>query len=103
MDIGELKRALEESRQHCNPRVLCVINPGNPTGQVLSYENIKAIIEFAMKENLFLMADEVYQDNIWGEDSQFHSFKKVLCDMGSKAEGFEMASFHSTSKGFMGE
>lgn len=33
LDIAELKRAVTEARQHCNPRVLCIINPGNPTGK----------------------------------------------------------------------
>lgn len=32
LDVKELKRALNAARQHCNPRVLCIINPGNPTG-----------------------------------------------------------------------
>ena len=32
LDTKELKRALEDSREHCNPKLLCVINPGNPTG-----------------------------------------------------------------------
>lgn len=104
LDITELKRALEESRKTANTRCLCVINPGNPTGQVLSYDNIKEIIQFAKDEGLVLLADEVYQDNIYGKDCEFHSFKKVLYDMGpSVYDGFQMASFHSCSKGFMGE
>lgn len=32
LDIAELRRAVTEARQYCNPRVLCIINPGNPTG-----------------------------------------------------------------------
>lgn len=32
LDVTELRRSLSEARQHCNPRVLCIINPGNPTG-----------------------------------------------------------------------
>lgn len=103
MDIEELQRSLNEARKTCTPRVLCVINPGNPTGQVLPYDNIRDIIRFAMEENLFLLADEVYQDNIYGEGCEFNSFKKVLMDMGEEAEGFQLASFHSCSKGFMGE
>ena len=103
LDIDELRRSLNEARKTCSPRVLCVINPGNPTGQVLPYENIREIIQFAMEENLFLLADEVYQDNIYGEGSEFHSFKKVLMEMGDEANGFQLASFHSCSKGFMGE
>lgn len=54
-----------------------VINPGNPTGQVLSRENIEEIIKFAYKEKLFVLADEVYQDNVYAEGSKFYSFKKV--------------------------
>lgn len=54
-----------------------VINPGNPTGQVLSRDNIEEIIKFAYKERLFIFADEVYQDNIYAEGSKFFSFKKV--------------------------
>lgn len=34
LDISELRRALVAARQHCSPRVLCIINPGNPTGTV---------------------------------------------------------------------
>ena len=66
--------------------------------QVYTYQNIKEIIQFCIDEDLVLMADEVYQDNVYREGSQFHSFKKVLHDMGAQ-EGFQLASFHSTSKG----
>ena len=34
---------------------------------------------------------------------KFHSFKKVLRDLGSDYDDFELISFHSTSKGFLGE
>lgn len=34
LDISELQRALDEARGHCRPRALCIINPGNPTGDV---------------------------------------------------------------------
>ncbi|XP_001622550.2 alanine aminotransferase 2 isoform X2 [Nematostella vectensis] len=103
LDIDEMRRAINEARKHCVPRALCVINPGNPTGQVLSYENIQQVIRFCKEEKLFIMADEVYQANVYAEDAKFHSFKKVLRDMGPEYEDMELASFHSTSKGFLGE
>ncbi|XP_032923879.1 alanine aminotransferase 2-like [Catharus ustulatus] len=104
LDVAELRRALAEGRQRCCPRVLCIINPGNPTGQVQSRECIEDVIKFAYEERLFLMADEVYQDNIYAEGSAFHSFKKVLMEMGPPYSAeVELASFHSISKGFMGE
>lgn len=33
LDLAELRRALCQARDRCCPRVLCVINPGNPTGK----------------------------------------------------------------------
>uniref|UniRef100_A0A673XTE8 alanine transaminase n=1 Tax=Salmo trutta TaxID=8032 RepID=A0A673XTE8_SALTR len=104
LDIGELRRAVKAAREHCNPRALCIINPGNPTGQVQSRQCIEDVIRFAAEERLFLMADEVYQDNVYAEGCQFHSFKKVLFEMGPEYSSVvELASFHSTSKCFMGE
>ncbi|XP_058132185.1 alanine aminotransferase 1 isoform X2 [Dasypus novemcinctus] len=104
LDVAELQRALRQARARCCPRALCVINPGNPTGQVLTRECIEAVIRFAFEEHLFLLADEVYQDNVYAEGSQFHSFKKVLSEMGPPyAAQQELASFHSISKGYMGE
>ena len=38
---------------------------GNPTGQCLSYDNLKDIIKFCQEEEIVLMADEVYQTNIY--------------------------------------
>ncbi|XP_051631208.1 LOW QUALITY PROTEIN: alanine aminotransferase 1-like [Manacus candei] len=104
LDVAELRRALAEGRKHCCPRALCIINPGNPTGQVQSRECIEDVIKFAYEEKLFLLADEVYQDNIYAEGSAFHSFKKVLVQLGAPyADKVELASFHSISKGYMGE
>ncbi|XP_075907310.1 alanine aminotransferase 2-like [Nelusetta ayraudi] len=103
LDVAELRRSVTEARQHCNPRVLCIINPGNPTGQVQSRQCIEEVIRFAKEEHLFLMADEVYQDNVY-KDNKFHSFKKVLFEMGPEySNTVELASFHSTSKCYMGE
>ncbi|XP_078542245.1 alanine aminotransferase 2-like [Lissotriton helveticus] len=104
LNIAELRKALNEARKHCDPKVLCIINPGNPTGQVQSRKCIEDVIRFAAEENLFLMADEVYQDNVYAQGCAFHSFKKVVFEMGPKySNSLELASFHSISKGFMGE
>jgi len=48
------------------------------------------------------LADEVYQKNIYGS-KPFVSFKKVCHDMGAPYDQVELISFHSTSKGMMGE
>ncbi|XP_001948711.2 alanine aminotransferase 1 isoform X1 [Acyrthosiphon pisum] len=103
LDVNELERSITEARKHCNPRAIVVINPGNPTGQVLTKENVVDVIKFAYKEKLFLLADEVYQDNVYAEGSTFYSFKKVLTELGSPYSEMELASFMSCSKGYMGE
>ncbi|XP_078139827.1 alanine aminotransferase 2-like [Centroberyx gerrardi] len=104
LDIRELQRAYQAAKQHCQPRVLCIINPGNPTGQVQSKKCIEEVLHFAYEENLFVMSDEVYQDNVYSPDCQFHSFKKILYEMGPEYfNSVELASFHSTSKGYTGE
>ncbi|XP_066512209.1 alanine aminotransferase 2-like [Hoplias malabaricus] len=104
LDVNELHRAYQAAKQHCQPRVLCIINPGNPTGQVQSNKCIEDVLHFAYEENLFVMADEVYQENIYAQDCEFHSFKKVLYEMGPEYfTSVELASFHSTSKGYTGE
>uniref|UniRef100_A0A4W5MIZ0 alanine transaminase n=1 Tax=Hucho hucho TaxID=62062 RepID=A0A4W5MIZ0_9TELE len=104
LDINELHRAYQAAKEHCHPRVICIINPGNPTGQVQSRKCIEEVLHFAYEENLFVMSDEVYQDNVYSPDLQFHSFKKVLYEMGPEYfNTVELASFHSTSKGYSGE
>ena len=59
LSIDELERSYQNSLEKCEPRAIVIINPGNPTGQVLSLENIQAIIKWAYERRLFILADEV--------------------------------------------
>merc|ERR1711962_1632624 len=103
MDMEELERSLAEAKQVCDPKAIVIINPGNPTGSVLSRDNIENIIKFAHREKLFVFADEVYQHNVYADGCAFHSFKKVMREMGAPYSSMELASFMSCSKGYMGE
>jgi len=84
------------------PRAIVIINPGNPTGQVLSYDTIHQVIDFARHRDVAILADEVYQENIYAEGRKFHSFREVLLKEKS-AKKVPLFSFHSTSKGILGE
>mmetsp|Transcript_14532 Transcript_14532/g.24803 ORF Transcript_14532/g.24803 Transcript_14532/m.24803 type:complete len:305 (+) Transcript_14532:269-1183(+) len=88
-----------------NLRAIVVINPGNPTGNVLSREDIEDIFKVAYEENLVVLADEVYQNNIYDEEKRpFISFRRVLHEMGEPyRDDIELVSMHSVSKGLMGE
>jgi alanine transaminase len=102
LNESELTKSYEKAKSEgVNPVALAVINPGNPTGAVLSKENIEMIIRFAKKHNLTLLADEVYQENVYLKGLKFFSFAKVLHEMNEK--DVTLFSFHSVSKGFLGE
>ncbi|VDD75814.1 unnamed protein product [Mesocestoides corti] len=105
LEVSELERAIKEAKENCKPRALVVINPGNPTGQVLSRQSMEEVIRFVKRHGLVLLADEVYQFNVYDPSSNpWISFKKVLHDMGPEyADSVELASFMSASKGYMGE
>jgi len=103
LNINELKRALEEAKPLCKPRGLVLINPGNPTGQILTYDNIRDLIKFCASEKLVLFADEVYQETVFTNEAKFHSCKKVLRDLGPDYNNFQLMSINSASKGFYGE
>ncbi len=83
------------------PRAIVVINPGNPTGAVLDEPNIESVLQFARAHDLAVLADEVYQENVYGEGARFTSFAKVLARLGLPE--VSLFSFHSTSKGYLGE
>lgn len=82
-------------------KAIVVINPGNPTGSVLRPDNVKMVIRFAKEHGLSILADEVYQDNIYRDGDRFESFAKAMAELGET--GVTLFSFHSTSKGYLGE
>lgn len=82
-------------------KAICVINPGNPTGAVLSRDNIAMVIDFAKEHGLSILADEVYQENIYRPGEHFVSFARVMTELGER--DVSLFSFHSCSKGFLGE
>jgi len=46
-------------------RVLYVNSPSNPTGDVLTREQLTSIAEFAIEHNLVVIADEAYEDLVY--------------------------------------
>jgi alanine transaminase len=47
----------------------------------------------------FIHLPQVYQENIYVEDKQFHSFKKIARSMGYTDDDLPLVSFQSVSKG----
>jgi len=99
-----IKVISESESKKIKNRALVVINPGNPTGQVLSKENIEDIIKVCYENSILIMADEVYQKNIYSDKVKFSSFRSVLHHMGEPYKSaVELISLNSVSKGLFGE
>ncbi|KAK7042145.1 alanine aminotransferase [Favolaschia claudopus] len=92
-----LAKAKEEGT---TPKALVIINPGNPTGALLTAPTMTSLIRLCEKHSLVLLADEVYQNNIHDKSQSFVSFKKLVRDLKSEVP---LVSFHSISKGVSGE
>lgn len=81
---------------------MVIINPNNPTGSVLTLQHMWEVIKFAYKYGIVIVADEVYQSNIYGTH-KFVSFKKAACSIEDPYKKVSLVSFNSISKGYSGE
>ena len=54
---------LEHLREHISPRskALIINSPSNPTGHMLSSEEIEAVATLALEEDLYIISDEIYE------------------------------------------
>ncbi|UZJ56876.1 hypothetical protein CBS101457_006196 [Exobasidium rhododendri] len=113
IDVPGMAKIVDEERaKGVDVRACVIINPGNPTGSCLTEKNVLDVLKMAHDKKLIVMADEVYQANIYmPEELPFISFRKVLKDLGKTgdaeekkiADEVELVSFHSISKGVTGE
>ena len=107
-DLTHIQEEIASARARgVDVKCIVIINPGNPTGASLDEASILSVLDLARTEGLVVIADEVYQTNVFPPNT-FVSFKKVLGKaMAEKpGEGFEnveLVSLHSTSKGMVGE
>eukprot|EP00461_Guttulinopsis_vulgaris_P002994 UN02995 len=100
LSVDELEKQYQAATaEGTTVKAITIINPGNPTGQCLTYDAIKGVVDWAEKRGLMILADEVYQDNAYST-TPFTSFFKVVKDTGSKVP---LVSFHSASKGYYSE
>ena len=60
-------------------KAIAIINPGNPTGKVLTKEEMDLIVDIVVKNDLYLICDEVYREFVYDgkEMSSFGTYKKA--------------------------
>ena len=92
-------------------RAILVTNPGNPTGTVLTHEEMEMLVDVARQHDLFLIGDEAYREFVYaGEPLQsFGEFTHaaenvILIDTVSKrfsACGARIGALISRNRGIM--
>jgi alanine-synthesizing transaminase len=91
--------AWEPDREHLASRIfagtrgIVVINPNNPTGAVYSRETLESIAEFARRDNLVILADEIYDELLL--DGECH------VPIAALAPDVPVVTFGGLSKGYL--
>jgi aspartate/methionine/tyrosine aminotransferase len=97
MNAATLEASYEAAQKNgITVKGIVVINPGNPTGAILDEKTVEEVIAFARDKDLVIIADEVYQENVYG--AKFVSFAGKLGE-----SNVPLFSLHSLSKGYYGE
>ena len=61
--------AIRERVEACineHTRAILFTNPGNPTGTILTEEELRLMADIAKEHNLFIIGDEVYREFVYG-------------------------------------
>jgi len=90
VDLDHLEQLLEQQYDQEGPRGgsklirgIIVNNPSNPTGGVFSKSHLAQIINFCQRHRLPIVADEVYGNLVFGENT-FHPVAQVAAELGRK-------------------
>jgi aspartate/methionine/tyrosine aminotransferase len=86
LDLNEL-----ESLASPKTKLISIVNPNNPTGSILSHEEMQKIVSICQKTGAWLHADEVYRGTELAGDetpSFWGTYERVICvNSMSKAYG----------------
>ena len=105
LNHSTLVETVEAAKTDGTPvKALVIINPGNPTGACLPEEAMREVVKLCFEEGIVLMADEVYQYNIFEPETKpFISFKKDLAvDARGSCEWCRVDLFPFNIKGRIG-
>ncbi len=74
---NDFRFSIDEFRSLITPRTKMVIlnSPGNPTGGVLTFEDLEAIYAVAKEHDLWILSDEIYSRLVYG--AEFKSIAMV--------------------------
>ena len=67
---NEFKLTVEELEEHTTPKtkVLIMPFPNNPTGSIMTKEDLEPIAEFVKEHDLYVLSDEIYSELTYGTE-----------------------------------
>ncbi len=73
----DFRFSIDEFRKLITPRTKMVIlnSPQNPTGGILTWEDLEAVYELASQHDLWIMSDEIYSRIVY--DTEFRSIASI--------------------------
>jgi len=106
-------RARVEACINEHTRAIFITNPGNPTGSILTSDQLRLMLDIAKEHELFLICDEVYREFVYAGEPllsalQFPEYNEnvIIIDSVSKrfsACGARVGCVISKNQQFMGE
>ena len=107
------ERAKVEACINEHSRAILISNPGNPTGAVLTPEELELMLQIAKEHDLFIVCDEVYREFVYGGEPlmsglQYKDYQDnvIVIDSVSKrfsACGARVGMVISKNKAFMAQ
>jgi aspartate aminotransferase len=74
-------------------KMIIINSPGNPTGSVYTKEELEALAEIAVGEDIVILSDEIYEKLVYGEQKHVSvaSLSKEVNDLTITINGFSKA------------
>jgi len=84
---------IEDLQRRITPRTKMIIlnSPHNPTGSILSYDDLKAIAKIAIQNDLWVLSDEIYSRIIYDRE-----FQSIISIPGMKERTILLDGFSKT-------
>ncbi|MCL1808419.1 MAG: aminotransferase class I/II-fold pyridoxal phosphate-dependent enzyme [Clostridiales bacterium] len=103
IDAGELEKLIKP-----NTKVIAVCSPNNPTGYVLSAEQVNAIAGIAEKHDIMVFSDEVYRGLSESESESFADVYENAFSLNVMSKAYGLAGLRigwlaSQNKAFLGK
>ncbi len=81
LEENDFKASVEDFQKALSPKTKAIVlnSPSNPTGMVYTEDELRAIADFAVKHNIYIISDEIYEHLIYdGKHISIASFNDKI-------------------------